>query len=165
MSEVEPYHGRCGSTMFVDPLKPGEVSLAGKPVPVCHLYTLPGWEDDLRDFAGRIGLLASWFQTNTAVPHFLLTFAMRQRALSAGAVAVDDQQFMATIRQWRESNGKCLERSVLEQLEQQRDDSAHCLRGHRFEVMPVSESEFSEEVSRLRQTLFPPVRRGRPLSK
>lgn len=48
----------------------------------CHLTadTL----EELHDTAGRIGLLRIWFQPKS-VPHYDLTPALRERALSAGA--------------------------------------------------------------------------------
>jgi len=53
----------------------------------CHLTT-DGPIDELHEFAGRIGLLRSWFQEHASAPHYDLTVGRREAALAAGAVFV-----------------------------------------------------------------------------
>jgi hypothetical protein len=51
----------------------------------CHLVA--DSLDELHSFASRIGLRRSWFQDRASFPHYDVTTAVRERALSAGAVA------------------------------------------------------------------------------
>jgi len=50
----------------------------------CHMTA--DTVEELKEFAAKIGLQASWFQDHLVHPHFDLTPAMRSKALANGAV-------------------------------------------------------------------------------
>ncbi|WP_296276992.1 DUF4031 domain-containing protein [Pseudomonas sp. UBA7530] len=64
----------------------------------CHLVadTL----DELHDFAARLGLRRSWFQSRN-YPHYDVTISVRQRALSMGAIDADRETIVDRSRQMR----------------------------------------------------------------
>jgi hypothetical protein len=51
----------------------------------CHLFTDSKDLDELHDFADRLGLKRSWFQSRKIVPHYDLTKNKRLQALRLGA--------------------------------------------------------------------------------
>ena len=52
----------------------------------CHMAT-DGPIEELHEFAARIGLKLTWFQSKS-LPHYGLTAYMRKKAVAAGAVEV-----------------------------------------------------------------------------
>ena len=59
----------------------------------CHMFC--GDEDELHNFARRVGLKRSWFQDLARFPHYDLTSGKRKSALQCGAMAVD-REFVVT---------------------------------------------------------------------
>lgn len=65
----------------------------------CHMYadTL----EELHVFAAKMGMKRCWFQNKLTLQHYDLTVAKRALAISLGAKAVTDIEFVETIRQRR----------------------------------------------------------------
>lgn len=83
--------------VFVDSLRDWGWRLG----PSCHLHTLPGYEAELHDMAAQLGILRVWYQVNSSMPHYDLTFSHRLLAIKAGAIEVDRRQTVLHIRAWR----------------------------------------------------------------
>lgn len=149
------FHGKFGGTLFVNDLKQhgGAPDLGLS----CHLFTLPGWEDDLHEFADKIGLLRAWFQ-ETTMPHYDLTPSLRARAIRTGAVAVGRKEAVEIIRQWRAERARLRQVALRAQLaesegsmRQSRPRTADCL--SEAEVL----AGFAEARSRIFSLSRPPV--------
>jgi len=56
--------------------------------------------DELHDFAARLGLRRSWFQSRN-YPHYDVTISVRQRALRMGAIDADRETVVDRSRQMR----------------------------------------------------------------
>lgn len=72
----------------------------------CHLFA--DTVDELRTFARRIGLSASWIQGSDSIPHFDLTPARRAAAVAAGAREIDRRQtvdLIVRLRRAKERKG------------------------------------------------------------
>jgi len=72
--------------------------------PSSHLISdaTPGDNAELHAFAEKIGLKREWFQRSSSVPHYDLTAGRRATAVKAGAIELDDRQFYAILKRWRE---------------------------------------------------------------
>ena len=70
-------------SVWVDPLKDYGWRLG----PSCHL--MADTEDELHEFAARIGLRRSWFQRHPRLWHYDLTASRRTRAVALGALELD----------------------------------------------------------------------------
>ncbi len=68
--------------VYVDPLCKNGWVLRGRTVRNCHLVA--DTEQELHDFAAKIGMKRAWFQAGR-VPHYDLTESRRARAVSMGA--------------------------------------------------------------------------------
>lgn len=55
-------------------------------------------EDELHEFAHRLGLLREWFQDNPRLPHYDLTIAKRRLAVDFGATSLNRDQEVARYR-------------------------------------------------------------------
>ncbi len=89
------------------------------------------------------------------MPYFKLVGAFRQRALAGGAVEATEEDFVDAVRSWRSANIASLDRSIAEQLGEAHAERVHVAPGGRFEVMPITEQEFSQHVEELRGRLAP----------
>lgn len=69
--------------------------------PSCHLIT-DGENEELHEFAARLGLKKAWFQTD-GDPHYDLTAGKRALAVRLGAVELEDRPFHEILRRWREA--------------------------------------------------------------
>lgn len=58
--------------------------------------------EELHEFARKLGLKRSWFQSRRGtLSHYDLTASKRRQALTAGAVSVDQKTEVNYIRAWR----------------------------------------------------------------
>lgn len=64
----------------------------------CHLVA--DSIDELHEFAGRLGLMRSWFQRGS-LPHYDLTTGMRFKAIRLGAIEIDRKKFVEIMRKYR----------------------------------------------------------------
>ena len=85
-------------TVYVDPLLDHGWVIYGQKTRNCHLFTDQLDLAELHALAAAIGMPRQRFQDKTAAPHYDLTPAYRERALAAGAVAVDRRQ---AVHIWR----------------------------------------------------------------
>jgi len=86
-------------SVYVDSL----VNHGWKLGPNCHL--IADTEDELHDFAQRIGLKRTWAQLppHVSLAHYDLTEKNRTRAIALGAVALERRPFVEKIRAIREA--------------------------------------------------------------
>lgn len=68
----------------------------------CHM--LADSENELHEFAAKIGMKRSWFQSGDgcSVPHYDLVASKRKLAVKAGAVEVDRRELCNKIKAYRE---------------------------------------------------------------
>ena len=142
--------GTHGGTIFVDGLMPERKSAEGLAGEWCRLFTLPGFVEDLEEFACEIGLRPAGLQRGR-MPHFVLSSGRRVRAERHGAVGVGRAQVAEALRVWRAAN----EQSRIAALrEQEKYGAGLCGPDRRPRgVVPVSEEEFHEQVERVREQL------------
>jgi hypothetical protein len=88
-------------SVYVDPLMACVPNPRWKWDSACHMFADSLAE--LHDFAARIGLLHTWFQRSSRIPHYDLTPGKRREAVAAGAVELDRRQ---TINFWH-AKGWC----------------------------------------------------------
>lgn len=69
----------------------------------CHLVA--DSVKELHEFARRLGLRHSWFQSRS-LPHYDLTIGMRFKAIKLGAIEVDRNEFSLITRKYRKSRAK-----------------------------------------------------------
>ncbi len=131
--------------MFVDPIQDGPCGLC------CHLYSLPGWEEDLQEFALKLGLKPAWFQ-NVTMPHYNVTAYTRARAVAQGAVEVSETEFRSAVRIWRDSREKCKAIS----LAGQDAEASGEIRNERRHIVEdsLTPEEISAQVADLRRRLI-----------
>ncbi len=67
--------------------------------PSCHL--IADSEEELHEFAKRIGMRRSWFQFHGRLPHYDLTEKRRAKALELGAVQLDRAGFVQKMKELR----------------------------------------------------------------
>lgn len=67
--------------------------------PSCHL--LADTNEELHEFAARLGLERAWFHASASGPHYDLTKGKRALAVRLGAVEIDDRTMVAMLRRWR----------------------------------------------------------------
>ena len=108
----DPFPGRWGSTLFVDELRRRRRDGEWTQVKSCHLFTFPGWEDDLHEFASKLGLQRMWYQTAAILPHYDLTPVRRLRAVALGAVELDRGDLINAIRLWRGETRRLSDRAL-----------------------------------------------------
>jgi hypothetical protein len=77
--------------------------------PSCHLHTLPGHEAELHAMATLLGIRRAWYQVNSSMPHYDLTFSHRLLAIRAGAIEVNRRQTVSHIRAWRAASARISE--------------------------------------------------------
>jgi len=98
----ESIHVPTGPLIFVDPVQVWPTQIACFKNGTSHLHTLPGYLDYLQTFAlGALRLRPDWFQ-NKETPHFDLTIAKHQQAISLGAVEIPRQKMLEHIALWRQ---------------------------------------------------------------
>jgi len=68
----------------------------------CHLAA--DSIEELHEFAGRLGLMSSWFQSGS-MPHYDLTIGMRVKAVKLGAVEIDTKKIIELMRKYRKRKG------------------------------------------------------------
>lgn len=66
--------------------------------PSCHL--IADTNEELHDFASKLGLKRAWFQTD-GDPHYDLVASKRAAAVRLGAVELDDRPFHEILKRWR----------------------------------------------------------------
>ena len=62
----------------------------------CHLVA--DSLDELHAFAAKLGLRRAWFQNTASYPHYDVTVAVRDRAISLGAVLADRRTMIERCR-------------------------------------------------------------------
>ena len=67
----------------------------------CHLIT-DGPNEELHEFAARIGMRREWFQASSSGPHYDLTARRRAHAVRLGAIELEDRPFHEILKKWRE---------------------------------------------------------------
>ena len=82
-------------TVYVDALNDWGWRLG----PSCHL--LADTDEELHEFAARIGMKRAWFQPKST-PHYDLTASRREKAVKLGAREVTRGELRALIRAKRE---------------------------------------------------------------
>lgn len=65
----------------------------------CHLAA--DSVEELHAFARKIGLHRSWFQDKPELPHYDLTYGMRNRAVVFGAIEVDRKKIFELMKKNR----------------------------------------------------------------
>lgn len=99
-----------GPVIFVDALAPCAPNARWRWTEACHLYTWPGWLEDLHRLAGRIGLRRAWFQHKAdSLPHYDLNPSRRAAAIRLGAVESNRRHVVNSIALWRHSRLKGVE--------------------------------------------------------
>lgn len=111
----QAFHGAKGGTVFVDELRHCVRNRNWRHAESCHLYTLPGWESDLHEFAGKLGLKRGWYQENAVMPHYDLTASKRQMAVALGAIDSTPGEVLDCIRSWRHARALTRETSLAAQ--------------------------------------------------
>lgn len=90
--------------IWVDALMPCVPNRQWKWNEACHLYTWPGWLDELHHLAGRIGLKRAWFQDKSgSLPHYDLNPSRRAAVIRLGAVESNRRHVVNSIAMWRHS--------------------------------------------------------------
>lgn len=87
-------------SVYVDDLKPCLKSRKWPYGKACHLVA-----DSIKELAAfsiLMGLKNEWFQNKVDLPHFDLTEGMRLKAISLGAIEIDDHQLVAMARNNRQ---------------------------------------------------------------
>lgn len=51
-------------------------------------------EDELHEFALKIGLRPEWFQANAKIPHYDVTVTKRTEAIDKGAVSISSKELV-----------------------------------------------------------------------
>jgi hypothetical protein len=85
--------------VYVDPLFPCPTNANWRWSESCHLWA--DGEQELHDFAARIGLRRAWYQKDATLPHYDLTSGRRKKAVALGARETSRTEFAALIRQRR----------------------------------------------------------------
>ncbi len=65
----------------------------------CHLFA--DSDEELQDFAQKLGLKRSWHQDHTALSHYDLTEGKRKQAVRLGAIEVSSRQMAEHIARAR----------------------------------------------------------------
>ena len=86
---------------YVDKLRPFGWRIRGRETESCHL--LADSLDELHAMAQAIGLKREWFQDKRSGKHYDLVPSKRDLAIARGAIALDDVQFVAKLRELRAS--------------------------------------------------------------
>ena len=64
--------------------------------PSCHLVA--DTNEELHEFAARLGMKRKWFQRYSSYPHYDLTAGMRAKAVKIGAVELGDRPFAEMVK-------------------------------------------------------------------
>jgi len=147
---------RFNGTIFVDALLARVARKGWRLGPSCHLFTLPGWEDDLHELAASIGLKRGWFQDQAVMPHYDLTGSRRELAVRRGAVELGRAETVKIIRQWREQKARVTAEALSGQCEEPTGEIRNARRVRQPEILSP------EEVSAQFATLLGPWRATRP---
>lgn len=66
----------------------------------CHMFIDPNTPDRvLHDFAAKLGLKRSWYQTSSRLPHYDLNASKRRQAVEMGAVECTPREMVAVMRE------------------------------------------------------------------
>lgn len=68
--------------------------------PSCHL--IADTNEELHEFALKIGMKREWFQKSSSGPHYDLVRSRRIKAVQLGAIELDDKKFHVILEKWRE---------------------------------------------------------------
>lgn len=71
-------------TVYVDELQRWPTRIKCFQPGSCHMTA--DTEEELHEFATRLGLRRAWFQAKSSAPHYDLTIRKREQALNLGAV-------------------------------------------------------------------------------
>ena len=88
-------------SVYVDVLRDFGWKIRGRRVRNAHL--IADSLEELHELASRIGLRREWFQPKS-FPHYDLTPKRRERAIAAGAIALERDAFIRTLQRIREEN-------------------------------------------------------------
>ena len=80
-------------TVYVDELRVWGVWKYGES---CHMTA--DTDEELHEFAARIGMKRQWFQNRTGYPHYDLTIGRRAKAVRLGAVEVWARERLKELR-------------------------------------------------------------------
>jgi len=151
MRYAKRFLGSHGGTIFVDALWARPSRPGWRLGPSCHLFTLPGFLEDLNEFAAKIRLRPAWLQ-HGRMPHYDLTAFRRATALAAGAVEVNRSQLVEALGLWRASN----EKTRIAALEAQLAEPEGLIGKEWREkvVVPVTDEEFHGAVEDLRARIL-----------
>lgn len=83
-------------TVYIDRLASCVPNRSWRWAAACHLFA--DSEDELHDFARRLGLRRAWFQAHRFLPHYDLTAGRRSHAVRLGAVEVGRRVVVDHIR-------------------------------------------------------------------
>ncbi len=86
-------------SVYVDEMEPCIQSEKWPYPQACHLAA--DSVEELQVFARRIGLMRSWFQSKSELPHYDLTAGMRYRAIRLGAIEIDKEKVVEMMRKYR----------------------------------------------------------------
>ena len=92
--------------------------------PSCHL--IADTNDELHEFAAKLGLTRAWFQAKSSGPHYDLTASKRALAVMLGALELGDKPFHELLRAWRKGFMDAMKAATTE--EEKRAVAAHWLR-------------------------------------
>lgn len=81
--------------MYVDKLR----NWGWKLGPSCHM--IADTNEELHEFAAKLGMKRSWFQASASGPHYDLVRSKRDLAVRLGAVELDDRAFHQILEKWR----------------------------------------------------------------
>lgn len=82
----------------------------GKKGTWCHMAVAVGDDiEELHQFAERIGLKREWFQDHPTHPHYDLRLSKRIRAISCGAVAVDNLKFVKLCSKFMQGDNEAVQ--------------------------------------------------------
>lgn len=104
-------------TIYVDALKPCVTSARWRHAYSCHMFCLPGDEDQLHRLAFEIGLRREWYQERPGqMPHYDLSPGARVRAREHGAQEASREQTVEAMQTWRDHSASFFGR-LKEQLQ------------------------------------------------
>lgn len=109
MSAPKKYHGEGGGAVYVDALEIRVKTPGWRFGSSCHLFCLPGYEDDLHAFAARLDLKRHWFQEAATLPHYDLSAYRHELALLAGAHEANEDLVADIVARWKREKEKRME--------------------------------------------------------
>jgi hypothetical protein len=84
--------------------------------PSCHL--IADSNEELHEFAAKIGMKRSWFQKKSSGPHYDLSASKRADAVKWGAIELEDEPFHEILKRWRKETIAKIEAAESEEEKQ-----------------------------------------------